>query len=78
MVLINIDGTDFAVHDDHVSEWGTMRRYDPKRDKGYIMLVGRRYGLCSFANFGDDQNMSERYAERWCAKARRAWNCIRG
>ncbi len=70
--------TDFAVRDGCVQECGTALRYDPVSGKGYQMSDGRRVALTSYAAFGEDMFRARMAADRWCEKARAAWNAANG
>ena len=74
MVEITVDGTDFAVHEGYVREWGTNLYYDPATDRGYqVGNDGQHVALTSYEAFGCDIYRARELADRWISKARRAW-----
>ena len=72
-MLVEIDGTEFSVHEDYATEVGTVLRYDPKTGTGYIPSDGQRLSMCSYGMFGDDLYRARLLADRWLDKARTAW-----
>lgn len=73
---VTVDGTDFCVYEDHVSEYGTNLRYDPATGEGYQVANGRRVALTSYEAFGSDLNRASELAKRWCEKAQNAWDTV--
>lgn len=82
---ITIDGTDFYLSKggDYVGECGTSLRWNPLESDGYIRhspdgWVYHSVSITSFGNFGDDMHVARELADRWCEKARKAWNKLMG
>ena len=81
---IMVDGTEFYLSADgtYVGETGTTRRWSPDEPHGYKMhspygLHWQRVGLTSFGDFGADMHQARELADRWCEKARRAWDALK-
>ena len=75
-----IDGTEFYTNEghDYVGEVGTSRKWSPRHPKGYRLVCRdgwnwRRVALTSFDDFGPFGE----YADRWCEKARKAWDALK-
>lgn len=71
--IITVGTTDFVVRDGYVQELGTIKRWSPSHPQGWQEVMGRKVSLCSYATFGPDINQARELADRWCAKARKAW-----
>lgn len=76
MKRTEIDGTLFVSDGFVVREAGTNLHYDPITGKGYQFANGRRVALTSYEAFGADMRQAREYANRWCAKAQRAWEAL--
>lgn len=68
----------YVVTDSYVQEWGTTLRWSPDRPKGYQFVDGRRVSLLAYEAFGSDLNRALECADRWCERARGAWEQAHG
>lgn len=81
---VAIDGTEFYINENrnYVGEVGTTRKWSPRHPRGFKLqcrdgLHWQHVGLTSFGDFGADTHQARELADRWCEKARRAWDALK-
>lgn len=72
--FVVVDGITFTYYPGgYVGEVGTTRKWSPENPYGFKLNGGETIAITSFGDFGTDRYVARDLADRWCERARRAY-----